>query len=81
MRNEYSEGKLKPYIVLDEKVLVKIKKKTLTVIKTLAKYYHRIIEWVNYENWIGYLNIRINKIIINSEIIAGNNKYTYTYNQ
>lgn len=34
MRNQYSEGKLKLYIILDEKELVQIKKKnTLTVIK------------------------------------------------
>lgn len=47
MRNQYSEGKLKPYIILDEKELVQIKKKTrytLTVIKTLGKYYQRIME-------------------------------------
>lgn len=29
MRNQYSEAKLKPYIILDEKELVQIKKNTL----------------------------------------------------
>lgn len=31
MRNQYSEAKLKPYIILDEKELVQIKKKHFTL--------------------------------------------------
>lgn len=48
MRNQYSEGKLKLYIILDEKELVQIKKKNFNCNKKLSKHYQRIMELVYY---------------------------------